>query len=98
LLLIAGGLLTFPGFITGVLGLLLLLPPIRHLVRFASVAWLARRIRRSSVTIRSTIPSSAGPEPFDRPGQVMTAESYPVDHAQRPLRTTKEDDQPPVGS
>jgi UPF0716 protein FxsA len=94
LLFIAGGLLTFPGFITGVLGLLLLLPPIRHLVRFASGAWLARKIRRSSVTIRSTIAAFDGQEPFDRPGELMTAESYPVDDAQRSLRSTKEPGQP----
>ncbi len=83
LLLIAGGLLTFPGFITGVLGLLLLLPPIRRLVRFASGAWMARKVRRSSVTIRATVATSDGHAAFDRHGQVMTAESYPVDHSQR---------------
>ena len=83
LLLVAGGLLTFPGFISGVLGLLLLLPPIRHLVRVASGAWLARKIRRSSVAIYSTNASIDGRESLYRPGEVMTAESYPVDHAPR---------------
>lgn len=97
LLLIAGGLLTFPGFVTGVLGLLLLLPPIRHLVRVASGAWLARKIRRSPITIRSTITAFDGHQLFDRPGEVMTAQSYPVDHAQRTLTSTKEADQPTDG-
>jgi UPF0716 protein FxsA len=55
LLLVAGGLLTFPGFITGVLGLLLLLPPVRSLVRVASRIWLARKIRRSAVTIQASV-------------------------------------------
>ena len=83
LLLIAGGLLTFPGFITGVLGLLLLLPPVRSLVRAASGAWLARKVRRSGITVRMTVsgswPGTIGRPPFDR-GRVTTAESHPVDY------------------
>jgi UPF0716 protein FxsA len=45
LLLLAGVLLTFPGFITGALGALLLLRPVRSLVRAMSGAWLIRRVK-----------------------------------------------------
>ena len=45
LLLLAGVLLTFPGFITGALGALLLLGPVRTLVRAVSGAWLIRRVK-----------------------------------------------------
>jgi UPF0716 protein FxsA len=45
LLLLAGVLLTFPGFITGALGALLLLSPVRALVRAVSGAWLIRRVK-----------------------------------------------------
>ena len=55
LLLISGVLLTVPGFITGLVGLLLLLPPVRKAVRAASGAWLARKVQRSSITVRSSV-------------------------------------------
>ena len=83
LLLIAGGLLAFPGFITGVLGLLLLIPPVRRLVRVASGAWLARKVRRSGVTVRTSVngswPATVSRSPSDH-GRVTTAESHPVEH------------------
>jgi UPF0716 protein FxsA len=41
LILTAGVLLVIPGFVTDAIGLLLLLPPVRHLVR----VWLNRRFR-----------------------------------------------------
>lgn len=83
LLLIAGGLLTFPGFITGVLGLLLLLPPVRSVVRVVSAKWLARKVGRSSITVMT---SFGGPrDAFDHRGPVMTAESHPVEHPRRAL-------------
>lgn len=44
LLLAAGVLLTVPGFITGVAGALLLLPPVQALVRLLGGRWLARRV------------------------------------------------------
>jgi UPF0716 protein FxsA len=43
LILFAGALLVTPGFLTDVLGVLLLLPPIRAALRGATVGWLARR-------------------------------------------------------
>ena len=53
LLLIAGVLLTVPGFLTAALGLLLLLPPVRALVRLVSGRRLRRRVQRSGVTVRT---------------------------------------------
>jgi UPF0716 protein FxsA len=53
LLLVTGLLLTVPGFLTAALGLLLLLPPVRALVRVVSGRSLRRRVRQSSVTVRS---------------------------------------------
>jgi UPF0716 family protein affecting phage T7 exclusion len=98
LLLVAGGLLTFPGFITGVLGLLLLLPPVRSLVRVASRGWLARKVRKSGVTVRlSTSGLHPGPgdrDGFDRGGQVTTADSYPLEHPTRGLEAPSEPDRP----
>jgi UPF0716 protein FxsA len=49
LLLLAGALLVPPGFITDVAGLLLLLPPVRVVVR----TWLMRSLaKRTSVAVR----------------------------------------------
>ncbi|HSS10963.1 MAG TPA: FxsA family protein [Acidimicrobiales bacterium] len=53
LLLIAGVLLTVPGFITGVFGALLLLGPIRKLVRTISGAWLTRRALVGDISVRT---------------------------------------------
>jgi UPF0716 protein FxsA len=44
LILFAGALLLTPGFLTDVLGILLLLPPVRTAVRAAVVHHLARRV------------------------------------------------------
>ena len=43
LILFAGALLVTPGFVTDVLGVLLLLPPVRATMRATTVRWLARR-------------------------------------------------------
>ena len=45
LVLLGGVLLTVPGFITGALGALLMLSPVRALVRKVSGAWLIRRVK-----------------------------------------------------
>lgn len=84
LLLVAGGLLSFPGFITGVLGLLLLLSPVRRLVRVACGAWLARKVRKSGLRVRASVsglrPGPGEGDRIDRGHRVMTAESYPLEH------------------
>jgi UPF0716 protein FxsA len=46
LVLIGGVCLIVPGFITGIFGALLLLPPVRALVRPLLLAWMARRAAR----------------------------------------------------
>jgi UPF0716 protein FxsA len=43
LILFAGALLVSPGFLTDVVGVLLLLPPVRAALRGTTVRWLARR-------------------------------------------------------
>lgn len=45
LILIGGTLLVTPGFITDAVGLSLLVPPIRAVVRTGLLAWLAKRAR-----------------------------------------------------
>jgi len=73
LLLLAGVLLTVPGFITGVAGILLLLPPVRTLVRVLSGGWLLRRVRRSGLTVSTY---SVGGDP--QPDGTVLADSHPV--------------------
>ena len=46
LVLVGGLCLIVPGFITGVFGLLLLLPPVRAVLRPALSGWMARRAER----------------------------------------------------
>ena len=43
LILFAGALLLTPGFLTDVVGIFLLLPPVRAALRHTAVAWLTRR-------------------------------------------------------
>jgi UPF0716 protein FxsA len=52
-LLATGLLLAVPGFLTAALGILLLLPPVRAVVRWASGQWVGRRAHRASVTVRT---------------------------------------------
>ncbi len=47
MVLIGGTLLVIPGFVTGVIGLLLLLPPVRAVLRPALLAWLTARTARA---------------------------------------------------
>jgi UPF0716 protein FxsA len=75
LLLVAGILLTVPGFLTGAAGALLLLPPVRAVVRIGSGSWLARRVRDRRLNVRvyteggwhdATAPGPAGPDGASR--------------------------------
>ena len=79
LLLIAGGLMTFPGFVTGVLGLLLLLPPVRSLVRVAAEAWLVRKIRTSATLVRVSVSGTQPGDALHGDGRVISVPSHPVD-------------------
>jgi UPF0716 protein FxsA len=47
LLFVAGFLLLVPGFVTGAIGLLLLVPPVRTLLIALLGGWVGRRVRRS---------------------------------------------------
>lgn len=47
LVLVGGTLLVVPGFVTGVVGLLLLLPPVRSLLRPALLAWMTARAAKA---------------------------------------------------
>ena len=61
LLLFAGTLLLLPGFVTGVLGLLLLLPPARAAVRPLMLHWWTRGRRTGRIQVINA--SYRGPEP-----------------------------------
>jgi UPF0716 protein FxsA len=61
-LLIAGVLLTIPGFLTAALGILLLLPPVRAILRGATGRRFRRGIRKSSISVR-TYPGGQWKEP-----------------------------------
>jgi UPF0716 protein FxsA len=66
LILTAGVLLVIPGFVSDAIGLLLLLPPVRHVLR----TWLSRRFR-----MRVAVVSTAGPGPARRQsGDVIDVE------------------------
>lgn len=52
LILFAGALLLTPGFVTDVVGILLLLPPVRAALRGSTVRWLRRRAGVSVVRYR----------------------------------------------
>jgi UPF0716 protein FxsA len=69
LLFAAGVLLTLPGFITGVIGVLLLLPPVRALVRRLGARSLARRVVVAEWNDR--------PVPGGGAGSVITTTSRP---------------------
>lgn len=63
IIFVAGGLLAAPGFITDLLGLSLLLPPVRRPIK----AWLRRKVERMIVAQYSTTfePPRVVPEPQD---------------------------------
>ena len=52
LILFAGALLLTPGFVTDLVGILLLLPPVRAALRGSTVRWLRRRAGVSVVRYR----------------------------------------------
>jgi UPF0716 protein FxsA len=75
-LFVAGLLFLFPGLLTDLFGLLLLIPPTRHLFKRVIVGWIASGVRHANVTVRVTVngepftvvdEEAAAPEP-PRPG------------------------------
>jgi UPF0716 protein FxsA len=79
LVFVAGVLLLVPGFVTGIVGLVLLLPPVRHLVRAGVVGSLRKRVRAYGIITSGPMhpsgptgpagptkpPSSSGPGVID---------------------------------
>jgi UPF0716 protein FxsA len=88
LIVIGGLLMLVPGFVTGILGLLLLLPPVRALLRPVVVARVQRRIDRGNA--RFVVFSSGSPvggrAPGSFGGRVYDAESHldPTAGSERP--------------
>jgi len=68
-LIVVGGLLMLvPGFVTGIIGLLLLLPPVRALLRPLVVARVQRRIDRGSARFMAFSAGSSGSSDLGGPG------------------------------
>jgi UPF0716 protein FxsA len=77
LILLGGLLIVFPGFVSDLLGLLVLLPPTRAVVRRAGARYLDRRTGVLRVRARRTAPParSPGDHPGNLPGdQVVEGE------------------------
>jgi UPF0716 protein FxsA len=74
LILTAGVLLVIPGFVTDAIGLLLLVPPVRHVVRL----WLSRRFRVQAA-VATTGRSTRRPrgDVVDVDGAERSARSHP---------------------
>jgi UPF0716 protein FxsA len=54
LILVAGILLVTPGVLTDICGVMLLIPPLRSLVKRAAVAWLSRHVKASAQRFTAT--------------------------------------------
>lgn len=96
MLMLAGGLLLVPGLITDVVGLLLLIPPVRHLV----AAWGLRRLFSSAevhvatwstTSERTTRPSDDRPGRGASGGTVIEGEFERLD--EKPASGRRSDDQ-----
>lgn len=95
LVLLGGICLTIPGFITGIFGALLLLPPVRAVLRPLLAAWAARRAakavragRLSGMYFGSTVGADGRTRTYSGDmSDVIDAEGWDVgsDAAQRPL-------------
>jgi len=69
LIFVAGLLLLTPGFATDGMGLALLFPPVRVLVRRRLTAWLARGLAAGRVTVSRGGPPPGPGRPFGSPGE-----------------------------
>jgi UPF0716 protein FxsA len=72
LVIFGGALLITPGFVTDVVGLVLLVPPTRALVRRLAVRRLGRRI-----AVEASRPPARGPRDFDVEGSATEYDSRP---------------------
>jgi len=71
---LAGVLLTVPGFFTDAIGLLLLIPPIRAL----AVAWSLRWLARSAVRVHTAQPGPARPGVIEAEYEIVEREVPPA--------------------
>lgn len=81
-LFLAGLLFLFPGILTDFLGLLLLMPPTRFLVKRAVVGWIGVGVRGGKVTVRVTV--DGGPFTVVDGEDVAVGETRPALPAERP--------------
>lgn len=81
-LFLAGLLFLFPGLLTDALGLLLLIPPTRFLVKRAVVGWITAGVRNAHVTVRVTV--DGGPFTVVDGEDVAAAQMRPSLPAERP--------------
>jgi UPF0716 protein FxsA len=72
-LFLAGLLFLFPGILTDFLGLMLLIPPTRFLVKRAIVGWIGAGVRDGNVTVRMTVDGGDPDAAFAAGGTVATA-------------------------
>jgi UPF0716 protein FxsA len=83
---VGGGLLIFPGFLSDILGLLLLTPPLRTLL-LGLIAAVARRSGRFEVYVAGSGPA---PAPGGASGPIIEGEYSPVEEAREEAdRTSK---------
>jgi UPF0716 protein FxsA len=79
-LVIGGGaLLLTPGFLTDIVGLLLLIPPTRAVARRILASWAARRVVVKVADMGAARPESAARQHYDVEGTATEAGSPPVD-------------------
>lgn len=81
-LFLAGLLFLFPGILTDLLGVLLLLPPTRFLFKRAIIGWIAAGVRDGNVTVRVTV--DGGPFTVVDGEDVAVGETGPTLPAERP--------------
>lgn len=78
LLFVAGALLLVPGFVTGLIGLVLLIPPVRTVLIALLGGWVSRRVRRSEMAsgVFTRVVVWGGGDVV--PGQVVRPEDGPT--------------------
>ncbi|MEI8370020.1 MAG: FxsA family protein [Planctomycetia bacterium] len=81
-LFLAGLLFLFPGLVTDILGLLLLIPPTRFLVKRAVVSWITTGVRNAHVKVRVTV--DGGPFTVVDGEDVAVAQTQPSLPVERP--------------
>ncbi|TAK69678.1 MAG: FxsA family protein [Actinomycetota bacterium] len=102
LVFLGGLLLAFPGFLTDVIGLLLILPPTRALIRLTGGLWIGRRLAARGLSIiRVTGTDGAAQTRVVRgdviPGQVVDDQPPPGSPSSRPPQRPDDGTPPSLG-